>query len=155
MVLCAIKKCDEKGLFSVNEELGIIAKTIDPPLLFCKTHLLEMCDLYSVYKGIESMHGFLCLFSDFWWTEIIQEEGTEGYGSLVDLRNAAELSLQLREEKLKDEIPKDGHQFYMEQMHESIMDLNDFLENRGTKWSIVRRRKLRRNYSKGVFSCRK
>ncbi len=49
--------------------------------------------------------------------------------TLADLRNAAELSLQLREkfqEKLKDKISKDGHQFYMEQMRESIINLNDF-----------------------------
>lgn len=94
MVLCARKKCDEKGLFSVNKELGIIAKTIDPPLLFCKAHLLEMCDLYSMYKGIESMQGFLCLFSShFWWTQIIQEDWRVWFISRLTKRSRIEFTV--------------------------------------------------------------
>lgn len=158
-MLCPIKQCQEKGLFSLLSTVGIISNTIDSPLFFCLKHIHQMSELYSTYKGIESMQGFACLFSDFWWTSSLTEEKKNQFDFLIELRNAAEVSLHLREQfqdKLKDEIPKHGHLFYMQRMHQSIAELNDFLEHGGETWKRVRSSKRGRGCrSKRAFpsSC--
>lgn len=136
-MLCPIRDCEKKGVLSLTKELGLESKTIDSPLLFCRDHFCDMCDTYSTYKGIEDMQGFLCLFSDFWWTR-------NDFDFLTDLRNSAELALSLRErfqERLKDEIPKDGHQHFMNEMRQSIDELNIYLENRGEKWTFPKQKR--------------
>ena len=145
--ICPIEGCDANGFLSLTQELKICSTTIDDPLLFCDAHFPLMCELYSIYKGLEDMRGFMCLFCDeSWWRRIKREDNNSDF--LYDLHHAAELALSLRcrfQASLKEEISKHGHEYYMAQLLESIGRLNEFLETGGEEWHYVSRRRRHRS----------
>lgn len=148
-VFCPIKECKKQGLFSISKELNIQNRSIDPPILFCHEHFPEMLELYSIYKGLETMNGFQNLFcDDSWWQQLKIEEGL-GILFLRELHDSAELSVVLRsnfQSKLKDEIENSGHLYFIAKLQESVNRLKDFLDHGGQEWTVVRctKKKIRK-----------
>ena len=130
-----------KRVYCLTKNLGIQSHSIDPPLLFCPSHFPGMSHLYSVYKGLESMEGFLVIFaSDWYWSQLNMD-------FLRELHDAIELSLSLRhrfQSRLKEEVEKKGHEWFMAELQEAINRLHDFLETGGKGWTVVSRKKRRK-----------
>ena len=110
--------CRAKGFLSLTKELKIYSTTIDDPILFCRSHFPAMCELYSIYKGLENTRGFMNIFCDEpWWRDIQKEDKSLDF--LHDIHKAAELALSLRhqfQDCLKEELASHGHTYYMNQL---------------------------------------
>src|SRR5579883_3208098 len=118
--LCPIEGCVRQGVYSLTEALQTISPTTDQPLLFCQAHFPSSLELYSLYKGLESMKGWMCLFCcEEWWKQIQKQDGNNVF--LFDLLHTAELSLSLRERfqsQLKESVDKGGHLHWMGEMED-------------------------------------
>lgn len=129
-MICAIKECEEKGVFSISKELNIQYQSIDPPILFCHGHFPEMLELYSIYKGLEQTQGFMCIQSShLYWQDIIKQDGST-INFFIELLEVAVLALHFRrkfQSVLKESINKDGHMYWMSGIADGIINLRKFL----------------------------